>query len=397
MLNSAEKQSLFVEDNCRRTSSSFVEEFFEVSSDDRQIIEKPWIKHEPADKIAPNMEAFDQEPVDVFEIDSTMYDSVMRPGTEVMTSLSSGMNTNSSQSIASSSLTSSVPTDSVWEALTESWNMLDNTLPCSTSSISHFGTLPCGSSGIQDTFTIKSEPMDSEEKPSCQYGLSSSSVSHSSTAAHPNNIDNFLFNTHSSSSYRPPNNSISIANSLYKGQIPQTKLTSSLAMPTDGRISSSSRVVMSHSASNSGGIVSIGSGAQIPNSGFIPANSHFKTPSANFASASPVPHVVPSLFLPLTPPNSQPGSPNNDGVRKTPPPPYPGINSQIPRPVLSPAPSSLPVTVTMVASHAKSERPRKQPVTHPGCSTIKYNRKNNPELEKRRIHFCSFPGRQTSE
>ena len=30
--------------------------------------------------------------------------------------------------------------------------------------------------------------------------------------------------------------------------------------------------------------------------------------------------------------------------------------------------------------------------THPGCTTIKYNRKNNPDLEKRRIHYCDFPG-----
>ena len=34
-------------------------------------------------------------------------------------------------------------------------------------------------------------------------------------------------------------------------------------------------------------------------------------------------------------------------------------------------------------------RPRK---THPGCSTIKYNRPSNPDLVKRRIHFCNFVG-----
>lgn len=36
-----------------------------------------------------------------------------------------------------------------------------------------------------------------------------------------------------------------------------------------------------------------------------------------------------------------------------------------------------------------TRRPR---LTHPGCTTIKYNRRTNPELEKRRTHFCNFIG-----
>jgi len=39
-----------------------------------------------------------------------------------------------------------------------------------------------------------------------------------------------------------------------------------------------------------------------------------------------------------------------------------------------------------------TRRPRR---THPGCTTIKYNRKNNnsmAELDRRRVHFCDFPG-----
>lgn len=35
---------------------------------------------------------------------------------------------------------------------------------------------------------------------------------------------------------------------------------------------------------------------------------------------------------------------------------------------------------------------RKPRVTHPGCTTIKYNRKSNPDLEKRRTYFCDHPG-----
>lgn len=30
--------------------------------------------------------------------------------------------------------------------------------------------------------------------------------------------------------------------------------------------------------------------------------------------------------------------------------------------------------------------------THPGCTTLKYNRRSNPDLEKRRVHFCDFTG-----
>jgi len=37
-------------------------------------------------------------------------------------------------------------------------------------------------------------------------------------------------------------------------------------------------------------------------------------------------------------------------------------------------------------------RPR---ATHPGCTTIKYNRRANPELDKRRTHFCNYPGIHT--
>ncbi|XP_075229852.1 uncharacterized protein LOC142329292 [Lycorma delicatula] len=56
---------------------------------------------------------------------------------------------------------------------------------------------------------------------------------------------------------------------------------------------------------------------------------------------------------PPTPPASDPGSPGNNLPRRTPPPPYPAPNTHQP---------------------------------------TKYNRRNNPELEKRRVHHCDFPG-----
>ncbi len=92
------------------------------------------------------------------------------------------------------------------------------------------------------------------------------------------------------------------------------------------------------------------------------------------------PFLLQSIILPPTPPDSKPNSPNQQDplLRKTPPPPYPGV------PIL-PAPINL-VDQGLLTSTGK---PRN---THPGCTTIKYNRKNNPELDKRRIHYCDFPG-----
>ncbi len=93
------------------------------------------------------------------------------------------------------------------------------------------------------------------------------------------------------------------------------------------------------------------------------------------------PFLLQSIILPPTPPDSKPNSPNQHDplLRKTPPPPYPGV------PIL-PAPLNL-VNQGLITSTGK---PRN---THPGCTTIKYNRKNNPELDKRRIHYCDFPGK----
>ncbi|XP_011866441.1 PREDICTED: Krueppel-like factor 8 isoform X2 [Vollenhovia emeryi] len=68
---------------------------------------------------------------------------------------------------------------------------------------------------------------------------------------------------------------------------------------------------------------------------------------------------------PLTPPISDPGSPIGAGPpRRTPPPPYPQ-----PGPILNPA--------HRIQSQSMS---------------AKFNRRNNPELEKRRVHHCDFIG-----
>lgn len=76
-------------------------------------------------------------------------------------------------------------------------------------------------------------------------------------------------------------------------------------------------------------------------------------------------NLIPSAngsYEPLTPPPSEPNtSPPLDGLpRKTPPPPY-------------------PANFTGSKSHDISHQP-------------KFNRRNNPELEKRRTHYCNFAG-----
>ncbi|KOX78459.1 Krueppel-like factor 5 [Melipona quadrifasciata] len=67
---------------------------------------------------------------------------------------------------------------------------------------------------------------------------------------------------------------------------------------------------------------------------------------------------------PLTPPISDPGSPIGAPPRRTPPPPYPQPSIMNPPHRIQPPPSI----------------------------TTKFNRRNNPELEKRRVHHCDFIG-----
>lgn len=71
---------------------------------------------------------------------------------------------------------------------------------------------------------------------------------------------------------------------------------------------------------------------------------------------------------PLTPPSSEPGSPGGTLPRRTPPPPYPN-------------PGCPQQTAATVAAAPRLT-----------TSVVKYNRRNNPELEKRRIHHCDFIG-----
>lgn len=114
---------------------------------------------------------------------------------------------------------------------------------------------------------------------------------------------------------------------------------------------------------------------------------------------------------PLTPPSSEPGSPGNAGVsRRTPPPPYQHQPSVTTRPIHANSNnhqqyvSSLSCNgnntgnsmrpLTSCGPHGKRESNNNSVfTTQKTVSLHKYNRRNNPELEKRRIHHCDFVGK----
>ncbi|KAF5279512.1 hypothetical protein FQA39_LY05622 [Lamprigera yunnana] len=95
----------------------------------------------------------------------------------------------------------------------------------------------------------------------------------------------------------------------------------------------------------------------------------YKYNSSNPAGPVPANALYPPMSRlmytsPLTPPSSEPGSPGGTLPRRTPPPPYPNPGCQ-------------------QTSNATQNRL---------TTSLKYNRRNNPELEKRRIHHCDFIG-----
>uniref|UniRef100_A0A8C5MYM4 C2H2-type domain-containing protein n=1 Tax=Leptobrachium leishanense TaxID=445787 RepID=A0A8C5MYM4_9ANUR len=89
----------------------------------------------------------------------------------------------------------------------------------------------------------------------------------------------------------------------------------------------------------------------------------------------------PGVSLPPSPPNSQPGSPENQPeVINTisPPPPYDATFGL----------KLLPPHLHTLTSPMLSVLQQGQVL----MAVQKYNRRNNPELEKRRIHHCDYPG-----
>lgn len=89
----------------------------------------------------------------------------------------------------------------------------------------------------------------------------------------------------------------------------------------------------------------------------------------------------PSVTLPPSPPNSQPGSPENQSElinTISPPPSYQATFGL--KLVQAPSVHTMPNSLSVL--------PQGQVI----MTVPKYNRRNNPELEKRRIHHCDYPG-----
>ncbi|XP_037569178.1 Krueppel-like factor 5 isoform X1 [Dermacentor silvarum] len=109
-----------------------------------------------------------------------------------------------------------------------------------------------------------------------------------------------------------------------------------------------------------------------PGGGYSP-QAGAAAPPTNFKFMVGGPHfsMARVSYMPPTPPNSEPGSPATDGgplsgsasTRRTPPPPYPAESQP-----------------SMPSGHRSTP------------SGTRYNKRNNPELEKRRIHHCEYEG-----
>ncbi|XP_074502363.1 Krueppel-like factor 5 [Sebastes fasciatus] len=113
-------------------------------------------------------------------------------------------------------------------------------------------------------------------------------------------------------------------------------------------------------------------------------------------------------YLPPSPPSSEPGSPDRQKEllhTMSPPPSYAAtIASKLAgsTPGLGPDPGpgslTLPLATgpTPVPGQAAGlpQGPATTPVPTPAQTTVpaRYNRRNNPDLEKRRIHHCDYPG-----
>uniref|UniRef100_A0A3Q3K2I7 C2H2-type domain-containing protein n=2 Tax=Monopterus albus TaxID=43700 RepID=A0A3Q3K2I7_MONAL len=109
-------------------------------------------------------------------------------------------------------------------------------------------------------------------------------------------------------------------------------------------------------------------------------------------------------YLPPSPPSSEPGSPDRQKEllhTMSPPPSYAAtIASKLAgsTPGLGPIPGAgsltLPLTTGPTPIPGQAAVLSQAPPTTPAQTTVpvRYNRRNNPDLEKRRIHHCDYPG-----
>nr|XP_056717929.1 Krueppel-like factor 5 [Euleptes europaea] len=94
-------------------------------------------------------------------------------------------------------------------------------------------------------------------------------------------------------------------------------------------------------------------------------------------------YTMPNQFLPQqapyfppSPPSSEPGSPDRQAEMLQ---------------NLTPPPSYAATIASKMAIHNPS-LPANLPMNTPAMPPARYNRRSNPDLEKRRIHFCDYPG-----
>ncbi|XP_030012778.1 Krueppel-like factor 5 [Sphaeramia orbicularis] len=115
-------------------------------------------------------------------------------------------------------------------------------------------------------------------------------------------------------------------------------------------------------------------------------------------------------YLPPSPPSSEPGSPDRQKEllhTMSPPPSYAAtiaskLAGSTPGLGPSPGPGSLALPLATgptpvpgpTAAAGLPHAPATAPATAPAQTTVpaRYNRRNNPDLEKRRIHHCDYPG-----
>ncbi|KAM9364102.1 Krueppel-like factor 5 [Pholidichthys leucotaenia] len=120
------------------------------------------------------------------------------------------------------------------------------------------------------------------------------------------------------------------------------------------------------------------------------------------------PHFVlqQAPYLPPSPPNSEPGSPDRQKEllhTMSPPPSYaatiasklagstPGPGSLVLSIATGPTTVPGPATVHPQAP-ATTATTTSNPTPAQNTMSVRYNRRNNPDLEKRRIHHCDYPG-----
>ncbi|XP_051560365.1 Krueppel-like factor 5 [Myxocyprinus asiaticus] len=111
----------------------------------------------------------------------------------------------------------------------------------------------------------------------------------------------------------------------------------------------------------------------MPASGYPLGPGHFVHPQGQ-------PHSQPKMpYLPPSPPSSEPGSPDRQKELLQ---------------NLTPPPSYAATIASKMAVHAPCHPTptlTRAPATT-GSMPVRYNRRTNPDLEKRRIHHCDFPG-----